>query len=261
MMDFDWVVTAYTALVVLFATTIHGITGFGTGQITMGILPFFRDPGPASVIVSLLVFVTNVRVFWSSRDAFNWKDWLIPVIGLVVGLPVGVYLFGTLDQESMRVAIGIVMLVGTIIIALTRQVKSISDWIRSTGYQPGPISGIIAGFLSGVTGGAVSIPGPPMIIYGAFLVETEYWEPKQMKAIFTAFFATNLLYRLGLLLFTGDLTGELALEALIIAPALFLGTWIGIQLFKKLPKEAFRWFLIVFLVILSLLLIFGGGGD
>jgi uncharacterized protein len=260
-MDIDWVITGLTALVVLFATTIHGITGFGTGQITMGILPFFRDPGPASIIVSLLVFATNIRVFWSVRDSFNLRDWFIPVIGLIVGLPVGVYLFGTLDQESMRVAIGIVMLIGTIIIALARQVEAIRDWIRSTGYQPGPISGVIAGFLSGVTGGSVSIPGPPMIIYGAFLVETEYWEPKQMKAIFTAFFATNLLYRLGLLLFTGDLTGELALEALIVAPALFIGAWFGIKLFKILPIEGFRWFLIIFLGILSLLLIFGGGGG
>ena len=261
-MGIDWVVTGLTALVVFFATTIHGIAGFGTGQITMGILPFFREPGPASVIVSMLVLVTNIRVLWSVRDSFNWKDWLIPVIGLVVGLPIGVYLFGTLDQEGLRVAIGIVMLIGTILILLTRQVTVINDWIRSTGWQPGPISGVIAGFLSGITGGAVSIPGPPMILYGAFLVETEYWEPKQMKAIFTAFFATNLLYRLGILMFTGDVTGELALEALIVAPALFLGTWLGIKLFDRLPKDAFRWFLIIFLFVLSLLLIFGtpGGG-
>jgi uncharacterized protein len=260
-MDIDWLITGLTALVVLFATTIHGITGFGTGQITMGILPFFRDPGPASIIVSLLVFTTNIRVFWSVRDSFNLRDWLIPVTGLIIGLPIGVYLFGTLDQENMRVAIGIVMLIGTIIIALTRQVEPIRDWIRSTGYRPGPISGAIAGFLSGLTGGSVSIPGPPMIIYGAFLVEAEYWEPKQMKAIFTAFFATNLLYRLGLLLFTGDLTGELALEALIVAPVLFIGAWFGIRLFNILPKEGFRWFLIIFLVVLSFLLIFGGGRD
>jgi uncharacterized protein len=256
-MNFDWVTTGLTALVVFFATTVHGITGFGTGQITMGVLPFFREAGPASIIVSILVFITNVRVFWSVRENFNFKDWMIPVTGLLVGLPVGIILFGRLEQQGMSIAIGIVMLIGTVIIFLTRQVPKIGEWIRSTGYQPGPISGIIAGFLSGVTGGAVSIPGPPMIIYGAFLVETEYWKPAQMKAIFTAFFAANLLYRLGALLFTGDLTGELALEALVISPVLFLGTWLGIKLFDKLPAEAFRWFLIIFLLILSLLLIFG----
>jgi uncharacterized protein len=259
-MDFDWITTGLTALVVFFATIVHGITGFGTGQITMGLLPLFRDPGPASIIVSILVFLTNIRVFWSVREAFTLRDWIIPVIGLIVGKPIGVFLFGSLDQEGMSVAIGVVMLIGTIVIFFTRQIKAVSDWIRSTGYRPGPISGVLAGFLSGITGGAVSIPGPPMIIYGAFLVEADYWTPKHMKAIFTAFFATNLLYRLGALFFIGDLTSELTIEALLIAPILFLGTWIGIKLFDRIPKEIFQWILLVFLVILSLLLIFGGVG-
>jgi uncharacterized protein len=256
-LNLDWMITGFTALVVLFATTIHGITGFGTGQISMGLLPFFRQPGPASIIVSIIVFLTNVRVFWSVRNSFNTRDWLVPVVGLVVGLPIGVVLFGSLEQDQIRVAIGIVMLIATIVILLTRQIKRVNEWIRESGYQPGWKSGIIAGFLSGITGGAVSIPGPPMIIYGTFLVETGYWEAKQMKAIFTAFFATNLLYRLAVLLYTGDLTTELTVEALLMIPALLLGTWIGIKLFNILPREIFRWFLVVFLFVLSLLLIFG----
>lgn len=56
-MDIDWIITLWSALVVLVATTVHGITGFGTGQITMGVLPFFRDAGSASIVVSIIVFI------------------------------------------------------------------------------------------------------------------------------------------------------------------------------------------------------------
>jgi uncharacterized protein len=255
-MDLNWLTTGLTALVVLVATTVHEIVGFGTGQITMAVLPFLREPGPASILVSMIVFVTNVRVFWNSREDFVFKDWIIPVIGLAVGLPLGIWLFSSLEQDQMSRVIGIVMLIATVLIFLTRQVESLRTKIRESGYQPGPISGVLAGFLSGVMGGAVSIPGPPMIIYGAFLVETDYWKPAQMKAIFTAFFATNLLYRLGVLLFTGDLTGPLALEALILLPAVFLGTWLGLKLFDKMPREFFRWLVLIFLFVLGLLLIF-----
>jgi uncharacterized protein len=59
-MDIDWVVTLWSALVVVVATTVHGIAGFGTGQITMGVLPFFRDAATASIVVSIVVFVTNL---------------------------------------------------------------------------------------------------------------------------------------------------------------------------------------------------------
>jgi len=102
-MDIDWIVTLWSALVVLVATTVHGITGFGTGQIAMGVLPFFRDAGSASIVI----FITNLRVFWSVRDKFNWKDWLIPVPGLAAGLPIGIYLYGAWDEGQLRVAIGV----------------------------------------------------------------------------------------------------------------------------------------------------------
>ena len=42
----------------------------------MGVLSFFRDAGSASIVVSIIVFITNLRVFWSVRDEFNSKDWI-----------------------------------------------------------------------------------------------------------------------------------------------------------------------------------------
>jgi hypothetical protein len=56
----------------------------------MEVLPFFRDAGSASIVVSIVVFITNLRIFWSVRDEFNWKDWIIPVAGLAAGLPIGI---------------------------------------------------------------------------------------------------------------------------------------------------------------------------
>ena len=256
-MDIDWIVTLWSALVFLVATTVHGITGFGTGQIAMGVLPFFRDAASASIVVSIVVFITNLRVFWSVRDEFNWKDWLIPVAGLAAGLPIGIYLFGAWDEAQLRVAIGVVMMISAVVILLLRQIKWIREWIKGTGWQPGWISGVLAGFLSGVSGGAVSIPGPPMIIYGAFLMETDYWTAKQMKAIFTSFFAANLLYRIVVLTSMGQMTTEIAVESLAIIPAAFLGAWLGIKLFTIMPKELFRWFIIAFIFVLGLLLTVG----
>ena len=256
-MDIDWIVTLWSAIVVLVATTVHGITGFGTGQITMGVLPFFREAASASIVVSIVVFITNLRVFWSVRDKFNWKDWMIPVAGLAVGLPIGIYLFEAWDEGQLRMAIGVVMIISAVLVLLLRQIKSIREWIKGTGWQPGWISGVTAGFLSGISGGAVSIPGPPMIIYGAFLMEPGYWTAKQMKAIFTSFFAANLLYRIVVLSSMGQMSAEIAVESLAIVPALFLGAWLGIKLFSIMPREIFRWFIIIFIFALGLVLTIG----
>jgi uncharacterized protein len=260
-MDIDYGVTALSAVVVFFATVIHGIAGFGTGQISMAIMPFFREAGPASVIVSIIVLITNIRVFFSVRDSWDFKEWIRPVVGLALGLPVGIWLFGELDQESFSLSIGIVIIIAAVLIAATREIESIHRWIENSGYRPGWPAALIAGFLSGLLGGAVSIPGPPMILFGAFMLENEFWSQKQMKAIFTSFFALNLAYRLVFLTFTGDVTGPLALEALILVPVMFLGTWLGIKLFDIMPKKYFRWGVLIFLVILGLLLIINPGGN
>ena len=169
----------------------------------------------------------------------------------------GIYLFGAWDEDQLRMVIGIVMMISAVVILLLRQIKWIREWIRGTGWQPGWISGVLAGFLSGIFGGAVSIPGPPMIIYGAFLMETGYWNARQMKAIFTSFFAANLLYRIVVLTSMGQMTTGIAVEALAIVPALFLGTWLGIKLFTIMPQEIFRWFIITFIFVLGILLTSG----
>jgi uncharacterized protein len=260
-MDIEWGTSALTAVVIFFATVIHGVAGFGTGQISMAVLPFFRDAGQASIIVSIIVLITNIRVFWSVRESWNFKEWIRPVIGLVLGLPLGIWLFGELDQESFSLAIGIVIILAAVLIAATREIESISKWIKDSGYRPGWPVALIAGFLSGFLGGAVSIPGPPMILFGAFMLENEFWGKKEMKAIFTSFFAVNLAYRLAVLTFTGDVTGPLALEALIIVPVLFLGTWLGIKLFDIMPEKYFRWGVLILLVVLGILLIVNPGSG
>jgi len=61
------------------------------------------------------------------------------------------------------------MMIGAVVILLLRQIKRIREWIKGTGWQPGWVSGVLAGFLSGIFGGAVSIPGPPMVHYRLYL--------------------------------------------------------------------------------------------
>jgi hypothetical protein len=51
------------------------------------------------------------------------------------------------------------MMISEVVILLLRQIKGIRECIKGTGWQPGWISGVLAGFLPGVSGGAVSIPG------------------------------------------------------------------------------------------------------
>jgi hypothetical protein len=255
-MDINWINTGLSALVIFVATIVHGIAGFGLAQVSMGIMPLFRSPASASAIFSVIAVVSNARIWWSVREDFDWKDWIIPVAGLAVGLPLGIFVFQFLNKSQLRIAIGVTLLVAVALIAAVRQSSVVKDWLKEQEFEPDWKIGVVAGFLAGVLGGAVAIPGPPMILYGAFMVAAGFWKGDKMKAIFTAFFGTLMLYRVGSLAVTGEMTVPRLVEAAAALPALFLGAWLGIKIYNLIPEDIFSWIVLVMLTINAFVLLF-----
>jgi len=252
----DWIITGLTALVILVGAAVHGIAGFGFAQVSMGVMPLFRSPSSASIIFTATAVVANARVFWSVRDAFDWRKWIVPVGGLVVGMPLGIFVFSAFNQDQMRVAIGLTLVLAVIVVGATQQLDFVTDWIEENDYRPGALVGATAGLLAGVLGGAVAVPGPPMIVYGAFMSASGFWSDEEMKATFTAFFGTLMLYRLGSLTLEGSVTAPLMVEALIAIPMVFLGAWIGVYIFDNIPKRIFQWVVLALLTVNAIVLLF-----
>lgn len=252
----DWVTTGLTALVIFVATVVHGITGFGYAQVSMGLLPLFRNPGAASIIFTVTAIFSNGRVWWSVRDDFDWRRWVVPVIGLALGLPPGIYVFSAFNKTQLRAAIGGVLVLAVVLIASMRQIDTVTNWIEDSDLKPGWKTGVTAGFLSGVFGGAVAIPGPPMIVYGAFMAAGGFWTDREMKAVFTAFFGTLMVYRVATLGLTGTLSLPLLIDAAIALPGIFIGAWVGVKIFNRVPETVFGWLVLVLLTVNAAVLLF-----
>jgi len=204
-MTSDWVTTGLSAVVILAAAAVHGIAGFGFAQVSMGIMPLVSGRPRARRSSS------RQRRWWptpasggASGTRSTGEKWIVPVGGLVVGMPLGIVVFSGFDAAQMRVAIGAVLVLAVIVVGATQQLDVVTDWIEEKDYRPGKIIGATAGLLAGILGGAVAVPGPPMIVYGAFMSASGFWTDKEMKATFTAFFGTLMLYRLGSLTYTGS---------------------------------------------------------
>jgi len=255
-MTANWVTTGLSAVVILVASVIHGIAGFGFAQVSMGMMPLFRSPSSASIIFTATAVVSNARVWWSVRDAFDWRKWIVPVGGLVVGMPLGIFVFSAFNKAQMRVAIGLTLVLAVIIVGATQQLDVVTDWIEAREYRPGKIVGATAGLLAGIFGGAVAVPGPPMIVYGAFMSASGFWSDEEMKATFTAFFGTLMLYRLGSLTYTGAVTTPLMIEAVIALPMVFLGAWVGVYIFDHIPERIFQWVVLALLTVNAFVLLF-----
>ncbi|MFW6279090.1 MAG: sulfite exporter TauE/SafE family protein [Bacillota bacterium] len=251
----NWMITLLSFLVIIIGTLVHGIAGFGLAQVAMGLMPLFRSPKSASIIFSLIAVLSNLRIWWSVREHFEVRDWSAPVAGLIVGMPIGIYFFSSLNSGQLRIAIAITLFIAVILIALMKQLKFLQQWLSQTSIEPDWKTGILAGFAAGILGGAVAIPGPPMIIYGTFMVATGIWQSKRMKAVFTAFFGTLMLYRFLSLAINGVVTTKLMLETLIILPGLFIGAWLGIKVYNHIPEKIFSWIVLLMLTINAFILL------
>jgi uncharacterized membrane protein YfcA len=93
-----------------------------------------------------------------------------------------------------------------------------------------------AGVLSGLIGGAVGLPGPPLVVYAA----AQDWSARTFKANLQAFFIVNQGVILGGYWLAGLLTVEvIRLTAAYLVPAL-VGTLLGMSLFHRVDPLRFR---------------------
>ena len=251
----DWTIILLSAAIIFTAATVHAIAGFGFAQVSMGLLPLVRSASSASIVFTFLAIVANTRVWWSVRNHFKWKEWIVPIAGLSVGLPIGILFFKEMEDEAIRMAIALVLLIGVVLLATVRLSDRVRKRIKESGFRPGKITGVTVGFIAGILGGSVAIPGPPMILYGAFMVSAGIWKSEEMKAIFTAFFGSVMVYRASVLIISGDVTFTYLSEALVLIVPLLAGAWVGIRIFNRVPADKFRWLVLAMLTVNAIVLL------
>jgi uncharacterized protein len=242
----EWMSLAWAAgaAVVLFASFVMGLTGFGIAIVAMAFLPWLMSPVTAVVMLTLYAFVFLIVLVIQLRDEIRLSAIGDLLLGTIAGIPLGVWGLAALPISALNRILGAVLIVVT---ALELRGRMPTRW-------DGRAWGIGAGFLAGIIGGAVGTPGPPIIVYAM----TRGWAPRTMKANITAFLLVNQLVTLVAYWWAGLVTREVVVLAASYAVPGIGGVGAGILLFDRIDAARFR--LIVFTVLfLSGVLLFVAG--
>lgn len=214
------------ACIVLVASFVMGLAGFGIGLVGLAFLPFVMSPATAVVLLTLYAFVIAVAIFIQLRGDFRPRGMLDLIIGTVVGTPLGVWILATLPASALNRLIGLVLVVVV--------------FLELRGLYPEKLSGrrwgLGAGLLAGLIGGAVGTPGPPVILYAT----TQGWSPRTMKANLQAFFAVNQAVILVGYWWASLLTVEVWRFTAAFALPAALGLALGVSLFNRIDQLRFR---------------------
>jgi uncharacterized membrane protein YfcA len=230
--------------VIFLASFVMGLTGFGIALVAMAFLPWLMSPVTAIVVLTVYAFVFSIVVVIQLRRDLTPRALVDLFIGTVAGTPIGVWALASLPVTALNRLIGLVLVV---VVAL-----------EFRGAMPRHLGGrawrFATGFLSGVIGGAVGTPGPPVIVY----VTTQGWSPHTMKANTMGFFVINQGVILAGYWWMGLLTREVATVAAAFALPALAGVGAGVALFGRLDPVRFRRIVFDLLLVSGVLLLVRG---
>jgi uncharacterized membrane protein YfcA len=226
----------------LAAAFVMGTLGFGFGLIAMPTYTWFIGVKVANPVMTLLMLVLEIVVVWPIRKHINLKPLLPLLAGVVVGMPFGVWGLAELDESILRLALASIVIVYLIYDLFFRRAKPES--------LPLPV-GVLLGMAAGAVTGAISLPGPLVIIY----VSSLQMEKHELKASMILMFMGFTLYKIPLLAVGGLLTSQVFRLAGILVVPLLVGILIGMYVFEKIPGRLFIRLIRIFLGASAVLLI------
>lgn len=235
--------TAYVVTVVLVATIIRSTIGFGEALVAVPLLAL-RIPvavaAPLAVSLSLVIAAAIVVQDWRHVDVRS-ASWLVGAS--LFGIPLGLLLLTRVDDGLVRLALGLVI-AGFATYSLTARAR-----LRLATDHRGWM--LVAGFVSGILGGAYGMNGPPLAVYGAL----RGWSPQRFRATLQGYFAlaslAGLLGYVALGLWRSDTTRYLVASL----PSVAGGVLIGRPLNRRLRSDAFLTVVYAGLIAIGLVLI------
>ena len=229
------------ALVFLLAGTIKGVVGIGLPIAAVGILSQMIEPRTAVLLAIFPIVVGNVwQVYRSGNIVPAIKRYGIFAATLAVVLFVTTLFAHGISAEVLVFALGIMI----VLFAATN--LAFTPPALPARYDR--IGQVVAGIVSGISGGLTAIWGPPMVIY--FLAR-RLDKDEFIRASGILFLCGSVPLLLGYIN-NGMITTEVAqMSGLMVIPTL-VGFAIGEQLRHRLDASKFRTAVLIMFLIMGL---------
>lgn len=209
------------ALALLVGATVQSLVGLGLGLVAAPVVTLV-EPRLMPELMLLLASVLPALTLAVEREDIDWRGlgWSMPT--RVLGTAAGVYAVATVAPQALGVLVAVMVLVA---VALT--------W-RAVVLPLTRTNLAVAGAVSGFTGTATSIGGPPLaILY-------QHQPPRTIRTTLAVYFMAGGLLSLVGLAVAGELDGPTALLALALVPLLGVGSVLGRRLRPLLPEARVR---------------------
>lgn len=192
------------ALVVALGASLQGVAGFGGNLVAIPLAALIDTdlvPGPILIAMIVVTVLTAVR----EHSDISWFVVRWATAGRLPGILAGAVLLGSVTDAALGVVIAIAVLIAVVVSTLGQR------------FEPSHRSLLGAGFLSGTSGTAAGIGGPPLALV------LQHGSGPRVRATLAAYFTLLTPLTLAAIALAGHLTGDQIRSGLALIPAAAIG--------------------------------------
>ena len=216
---------------VFVAAVFQSATGIGFGLIAGPVLLLVMNNASAvqvTILLSLLISAVLAPSVYGRAD----KGLLLNfVLGTVVGVPIGVFLYRHSSIGLLKFTMGLVVLFMAVSVS-----RRVGLGARSETTRQGKMADIGTGILSGVMGASLAMPGPPVAARLSALGCTK----DTVRATVLALFVVSYGAALALQALTVSISLQTVSLALTLLPVTLLGMYLGKKSVVWIRERTFR---------------------
>ncbi len=228
-------------VVLTCATLIRSVFGFGEALVAVPLLALImpiETAAPVATLVSITVAALVLVQDWSEVHVRS-AGWL--VLSTLLGIPLGLLLLTKVAEPIVKAVLGSIIVAFSLYSLLSRRSHKLANerltWLF--------------GFSAGVLGGAYSMNGPPLAIYGSL----RGWSPQQFRATLQGYFLpASLLVMCGYWV-AGLWTSTVTQYYLLALPAVAVAVFVGGVVNRRVHPQRFQFLIYGVLVVVGLVLL------
>ena len=215
------VATAFVAAIV------SGVAGFAFALVAAGVFMHLLPPSTAAAVLIASVVALQVWPIIWLRDAVRWPRLWPFLAGGVVGVPAGIAVVDRIDPATFRALVGGFLVAYSAWMLVRRRPLLVAAGRAADG---------AIGFVGGVMGGMAGFAGAVPTVWCGM----RGWDKDEQRAVFQPYILVMQALALACLWAAGRIDREAVTVFALCAPAMAVGVWLGLRLYRRVDDRLFR---------------------
>jgi len=215
----------YFSIIVLAASFLQGLTGFGFAILAAPLCLLFFEQQEVVIVLSAVSLLLNLYLVLKIKASPDFQILRQLLLAGIMGLPVGVAVLLMFNPEFLKISTSLLVLTFALLSLFPKLSFKKNDWIT-----------VNVGFLSGLLQSGIGLNGPIL----ALTLNSYDLEPIKIRKTLAILFLALSSFSIPLFILSNIVNQKVISLSLLALPFICLGAWLGNIAFDNSKQHHFK---------------------